>query len=448
MPSKGSLRLRRLLKWAAAAAVAAAPLCGELRVATFRADATPPNGEPLIWLTPAAKVEDPLWAKGLVLADGNRRYVLCTVDWCGIGSSIHELFRRKIGAAANTDVTNVAVHVVHQHTAPYVDGDSNEILSRLGRPAGLMTGRYLEELTDRIARAAAEATRRLEPFDSAGISESAVDRVASARRLFGHDGKVITRFSGGGKDPKLAALPEGPIDPKLRTITLARRGKPLARIHFYATHPQTFCCDGRVTGDFAGAAREAMEREEGVFQIYFTGCSGDVTVGKYNDGTPESREQLAARLKQGMAASASATRFSPAGKLRWRHGELVLTPKPAEAARAVLQEAASHSGEQLYRAALVAAFADRKRPLEVNLLEIGKAAALFLPGEPMLEFQNYAVRQAAGRFLAVAGYGDIQPGYLCTDQAFREGGYEPSASNAGPGTEKRLKAAIRSLLIE
>jgi hypothetical protein len=50
--------------------------------------------------------------------------------------------------------------------------------------------------------------------------------------------------------------------------------------------------------------------------------------------------------------------------------------------------------------------------------------------------------------VAVAGYGDIQPGYLCTDQAFQEGGYEPSASNAGPGTEARVKAAIRALLIE
>ena len=48
--------------------------------------------------------------------------------------------------------------------------------------------------------------------------------------------------------------------------------------------------------------------------------------------------------------------------------------------------------------------------------------------------------------MAVAGYGDISPGYLCTDRAFEEGGYEPSAANAGPGTEARVKQAIRRLL--
>ena len=35
----------------------------------------------------------------------------------------------------------------------------------------------------------------------------------------------------------------------LRTITLASDGRPLVRLHYYATHPQTFCCDGRVSGD-------------------------------------------------------------------------------------------------------------------------------------------------------------------------------------------------------
>ena len=100
---------------------------------------------------------------------------------------------------------------------------------------------------------------------------------------------MLTRWSGGAKDPKMAQAPEGPIDPWLKTITLARGDKPLVRLHYYATHPQTFCCDGRASADFVGLAREAVERQDKVFQIYFTGCSGDVTVGKYNDGSPRPR---------------------------------------------------------------------------------------------------------------------------------------------------------------
>jgi hypothetical protein len=92
------------------------------------------------------------------------------------------------------------------------------------------------------------------------------------------------------------------------------------------------------------------------------------------------------------------------------------------------------------------AFANRKAPLEAQLLEIGPAAVLHLPGEPMLEFQKYARSRRPGRFVAVAGYGDITPGYLCTDEAHAQGGYEPSASYGAPGTEAALKQVIQKLL--
>ena len=128
--------------------------------------------------------------------------------------------------------------------------------------------------------AAQEAATRLEPFDRIGTGQAKVERVASTRRLRDEKGRPLTRYSSGAKNPKMAEAPEGHIDPWLKTITLARGDKPLVRLHYYATHPQTFCCDGRASADFVGMAREAVEREDKVFQIYFTGCAGDVTAGK------------------------------------------------------------------------------------------------------------------------------------------------------------------------
>lgn len=410
-----------------------------LRVASFRADATPAMGEPNIWTAPVTQVDDPLWAKGVVLEDNGTRYVLCSVDWCGIGGSVHRLFREKIARAAGTGASRVAVHVVHQHSAPYVDGDAYAVLRALGDPPLLMSDAYLERLTDGIAEAVRAAVTRLQPFDEVGLGEAAVERVASARRIL-ENGKLVTRFSGGGRDPHLAALPEGDIDTAVRTITLAKEGRPLVRLHYYATHPQTFCCDGRVSGDFVNQAREALESRESVPQIYFTGASGDVTAGKYNDGSPAARQALAQRLQSGLEASIAATRFYPAARLRWESAEFRLPAKPASDPAAVADATAR------YRAALGVAFANRKSPLEAQLLEIGPAAVLHLPGEPMLEFQKYARSRRPGRFVAVAGYGDITPGYLCTDEAHAQGGYEPSASYGAPGTEAALKQVIQKLL--
>jgi hypothetical protein len=234
-------------------------------------------------------------------------------------------------------------------------------------------------------------------------------------------------------------------------VTLASAGKPLVRLHYYATHPQTWCCDGKVSGDVVSTARAALERDEHISHVYFTGCSGDVTVGKYNDGTDQAKSGLSERLAQGMRAAVRSTKYEAANSLHWRPVDLTLTPKTQPHADSVAAlEAAIASGRlddvALYRAAINLAFSRRRRPLSTASLEIGNVSILHLPGEPMREFQRYAVGLRPDRFVAVAGYGDIAPGYLCTDRAMSEGGYEPGAANAGPGVEAALKQAIRKLL--
>jgi hypothetical protein len=49
------------------------------------------------------------------------------------------------------------------------------------------------------------------------------------------------------------------------------------------------------------------------------------------------------------------------------------------------------------------------------------------------------------RFVCVAGYGDGGPGYIPTDQAYLEGGYEPTVALAAP-CEKQLKTVIGKVL--
>ena len=66
----------------------------------------------------------------------------------------------------------------------------------------------------------------------------------------------------------------------------------------------------------------------------------------------------------------------------------------------------------------------------------------------MVAFQLFAQQARPTDFVAVAGYGDCGCSYLCTDEAIAEGGYEPTASNGGKGTEAALKRAILTLLGE
>ena len=129
--SSHKLRLHALLILAAAAilwptrpAIAADP--AGLRLATFRADVTPPLGQPNAGNTASKEVMDPLWAKGIVLDDGQARYVICAMDWCVLGGDADLLVRTAIAQAAGIDITRVALHTVHQHAAPVASAWSRD----------------------------------------------------------------------------------------------------------------------------------------------------------------------------------------------------------------------------------------------------------------------------------------------------------------------------------
>ena len=429
----------------------AEPAAG-LGVATFRADVTPPLGQPIYsGYKPLATIEHPLLAKGVVLADGEDRFVLCAVDWCELCNSTHSMFRRKIAEAAGTDVSRVAVQTVHQHTAPMGDGDAFRLLDELDAPPPHLPPEFFAQAAERVAAAVARSLDRLESFDAVGTGRAKVERVAASRRVIGPDGEIIIRWSS-CRDPALRAMPEGKIDPLLKTVSFFRGEKPLVRLHYYATHPQSFYGDPRASSDFPGMAREALEEREGVFQIYFNGCGGDVTAGKYNDGSPKARNELAARLLAGMEASIAATRREPVDRLGWRTARLKLVPRTEPGyrradSRAMMLNAGAAPSQRIYAGAMRIAFLDRiDEPIEMGALDIGPARILNLPGESMIEFQLYAQRLLPEALVAVAAYGDCGPAYICTEAAFAEGGYEPSEALLAPETETAMKAAIRELL--
>ncbi len=460
MMHSGDLSRRQFCQTAVAMAALGATVEGSesgksrpsLRVAAFRSDATPPLGMPIYpSYKPLETIEHPLLAKGIVLDDGQHRYVLCAVDWCILSNSTRVELRRKAAEAAGTDVSRVTIQVIHQHAAPAVDADAQKILDTIDKPPAYLDLKYVAAVGDRLAAAVREAAGRLQPVDRIGTGQAKVDRVASSRRIITADGKFHWRSSAGGRNPALAALPEGLIDPMLKTITFAQGDKPLVRLHYYATHPQSFYGDPRVSMDFAGLAREDLEREEGVPQVYFTGCAGDVAAGKYTNGTPRAREELTARLLAGMKAAAAATRFEPAGDVQWRTEPLVLPLKIAPGftlpeLRAKMADTREKPHLRILAARRIAFHQRIDRPLELSALQCGHLHVLHLPGEPMVAFQLYAQQLLPGDFVAVAGYGDGCTNYICTEQAFREGGYEPGASTVGPQSEALLKAAIRRLL--
>jgi len=380
--------------------------------------------------------------------------VLCAVDWCGIRNDAHLAWTQALAKAAHTTPERVAVQTVHPHNAPFADTGAQKLIEATpGAPPSLDL-KFFDRAVQSVADAVKASLAKTTPFTHVGTGKAKVEQVASNRRIVGTEGKVIaTRYSG-TKDPKVRDYPEGLIDPWLRTLSFWDGDRPLAALHYYATHPMSYYGDGRVSADFCGLARQKRAMEDGrVFQVYFTGCAGNVTAGKYNDGSKENRPVLRDRIHAAMVAAWKGTERFPVENFEWRVEPVKLAPRTEktfgeEASKQALADEKAAKAKRGNGAFQLAWLNRLDRPIDFTCLDLGKAQVLHLPGEPFIEYQLKAQELRADRFVCVAGYGDDGPGYIPTNKAFLEGGYEPMVALAAPSEGTMLRAITKLLKAE
>jgi DNA-binding beta-propeller fold protein YncE len=426
-----------------------------LKVATFSVDITPPLGQPVgLGFIPILKTaEHPLLARGILLQDSEVSCVVCTLDWMEVHNESYDFLREAIGEAAGVPASHVALHCLHQHTAPAMSTAAQRLQLDESDPRRIASAEYLLDVSKKIAAAVRESQDNWQNVTSIGAGKAKVERVASNRRLERADGSIQGRSSNTKKSPTLRELEEGLIDPWVRTVSFEGSDGAIAQLHYYASHPQSFYGDGRATYDVPGIIRERLEKNGGPFQLYVTGCGGDVAFGKYNDGSPEARTQLAARLQTGIEQSIASLKPHPVAPMQWSVEPVRFPFRTDDAfseatSRRILRDPDA-SESQTRKAAIALAWIERarsERPVELSCLSIGQVQMLHLPGEPFVQFQLTAQQMRPNSFVCVAGYGDCGMGYIGGERIFTDrGGYEQTYAFAGP-CEKLFLAAIRNVL--
>ncbi len=426
-----------------------------LRIATFRADVTPPEGHPLCggWITPVKSVADPLEAIGLVILGAGDPIVLCAVDWTGILNRAHLEWRSALAAAAGTTADRVAVQCVHQHDAPFVCLDTELLL--MTQQAGLtcVDVDFFHSTLERLSHAVREAVATAQPLTHMATGESKVDRIASDRRIaIGPDGRLRGSRGSSCRDPELIALPEGLIDPMLKTVAFYNGDQRVAACHYYATHPMSYYGRGEVSSDFPGLARKHRQQDDlNCTHLYFTGASGNITAGKYNDGSPESRIALTERMLSAMVASEKELTPQAITNCQWVTHELLPKVNPVfteENQLAMFGNSQNNAADRI-RPAMRVTWIKRiaaAQPIILSGLHINSASLLHLPAESFVEYQLRAQSISPGRFVATAAYGDGGAWYIPTKQAFPQGGYEVSVANCDVSMDDLMSQGIRTLL--
>jgi hypothetical protein len=314
---------------------------------------------------------------------------------------------------------------------------------------------FNDECIARVAVAVKDAMKHPRRITHFGIGRAKVAQVASNRRFIRSDGEVsYGRGSRSGGNPEAMSADEGTIDPWLRTLSFWDGEESVCALHSYAVHPMSVYGGGKVSADFPGLARKLIqEAHPATLHIYASGCSGNVTAGKWNDGDPGNRQVLANRLRDAMEMSLKETKRVPLERIGFNvalmplgarntiaHTETILRKQLAEAVKPFDRSEAA-MGLAWYERV------KRGHRVEVPCLDFGPAQLLLLPAEAYVEYQLYAQESKPESFVMAMGYGECGPGYIPTERAWRE-----KDSNlhgwawTPPGSEDVMKAAIREAL--
>jgi len=443
----------------------------EFRVGVATVDITPRAGLPLLGNFrddyAARGTHDPLLAKALVFADSRgAQAAVLALDLCMLDRQNVACIRRQIDEACDVPPDAVLVHATHTHSGP---ATNDRYL--LGYKGFDECRGEIEALLARAASAVAEAQRNLAPATLA-LGQAREERVAFNRRLRRHDGTTQMNWEAlaPGFDATQVAGAWGPTDPQLQCLTIERDGSPAAALVNFGLHPAILAGDNWLySADYPGYLAEGLGRTLGsaFTSVFLNGPCGNVNHVDYRDAQQGRGYVMTQRVGYMLAAAAAEairTRKPLGGDRVAVSREMVELPRiqidEADRARCaqIVEEARRHPDRGLVDGLPEAFFAERKLAMhrvqtqpdlvEVMAIRIGDLAIVGLPGENFAE-SGLAIKAASPLAATlVVGLANDSIGYLPTQPAFAQGGYEATIGSTvyQPGAAERLvEAAVRQV---
>lgn len=446
-------------------------------------DITPPLGLPMAGYgnrdRAAEMVVDPLKAHAIVLADGEVKVALVCADLLGLTERVVTPIRRRLADRLGAPEGAVLFTCSHTHWGPELcnSGYLPEHLLALQSPE------YLEDLKGRLADLVAQADE-CRVGAAAGVGSGFAPEISFNRRMVGADWRTVMNYAlpreqalvaaregnrlarhwvkGRHLGPRLSAplpgadgLRVGPADAEVVVLRLEHAdGSPLCALTNFACH--AVCGDDNFYGwsaDYPGPARAAFEALIGAPMAFCPGCSGD-QVPRWRGGATRQRvgKSLGGAAAHVWLGIDECRQELPLAAARKRV-TLPLNerlPGLAEArARLAGHPSPQGSGAEMDRAtlALVEEIAGMEGyEVEVWAMRLGDLGLVGLPGEILTEIGLQIKQRSPLPHTMVASQANGYLGYVPTDHAIHEGGYEPGWSPVGEGSERALVEAALELL--
>jgi hypothetical protein len=355
----------------------------------------------------------------LVIQSGQRRVGLVSLDLLGLADAAVDgmpAFKERIVAAAKGVIAADDLMLASTHTH---SGPESLALSELYQTQPFQD--WVRHLAERVGAALAEAGQGMRPARLAAGTGHAPG-LGENRRIKTSRGITSARAV---RPTDTVFGPEGPADDRVLVLAfLDEADRPLAALVNATAHPVYEMCIKQVSPDYPGELCRILEARHGGARVLFLqGAAGNINPPNVSTGAGDAirHAETLAGVVDRVFAHLEPMPGNELG-LRWRQVNL-----PAR----------DLQGEP------------QAEPLRATLgaVRLGDASLVLLPGEPFVEIGLAVSAASPFPFTAVAGYAEEYIGYIPTDRAFGNRGYE-----TGPGRWSRCargaEAAMRDAAVE
>jgi hypothetical protein len=391
----------------------------DLRAGAAVVDITPPTGFPM-WGYAARKdagsdgVLDPLYARAVVLAVGQQKLAIVSLD---LGRAptrqSTQTIRNLVQKGAGID--HILLVGSHTHHGPVIETDDWPT----------PRNSYVRQLEEKLADVILRADKKLTPAK------------------FGVAAKDV-----GWNRNRHSKRADKPIDPQLTVLRLEdAAGKPIAHLVNFAAHPTMLPAKVlKFSADYPGFLAKQVEKETGAPCLFLQGAAGDLSTNAGKAPGPE---------KFGLALAEEVLRLAAAIKCESKQTTLKVREEDFRfAARVDLKNPVIKGALARAFFPAIIAFYEREyregvRPHLTAALLDGRIGFVGVSGE---FFSAHALRlkqRARLEHLLFLGYCNDYQQYFPTIEAVAEGGYgtEPfqAAAEVGAGERVMDRALIHLL---
>ncbi len=269
-----------------------------LKAGASAVDITPPVGVSLDGVISkngvVTGVHDRIFARALVLNDGQEQIAICVNDLCMVERSYFDRAKNIVFQKTGIPVNRILMSSTHTHAAPRVP---------YGR-AGKIDDEYYNTLIQQIAQAVIQAHSNLKPA-RVGWGSFDAGKYAACRRFLAKEGSVSLNPFGISGDriksvsgrSKQIIKPAAPIDPQFSILSIQHTdGAPLAILGNMSIHYCGGYQRGQISADYFGSYAKHLAKKLATDKKHppFVGMLSNGTSGNVGAVMKQDRRKYAA----------------------------------------------------------------------------------------------------------------------------------------------------------